>query len=172
VSVSQFTSAKLPHPEFPLKKNRVCIRYIFVFTGIEVLILPKVGREKRGDSNQQSSDCPGALLGEDRLIETRNGVFQDVFANSYSFHLYEILFDPNTQAPPLGDVNGDGVVDCADLKLVTTSVGETAVPGGYLGETGAPAQYHPNADVVRDGVVDGRDVSLVAQWKTGSCAGK
>jgi len=55
------------------------------------------------------------VLGEDRQIEIRNGVFQDVFANSYSFHLYEILFDPNTQAPPLGDVNGDGVVDCADL---------------------------------------------------------
>ena len=112
------------------------------------------------------------VLGEDRQIEIRNGVFQDSFASSYTFHLYEILFDPNPNAPPLGDVNGDGVIDCADLKLVITSIGETAVPGGYLSETGAPGQYNPSVDVVRDGIVDGRDVSLVAQRKTGRCADK
>jgi hypothetical protein len=113
------------------------------------------------------------VLGENRQIEIRNGVFHDAFANSYSFHLYEILFDPNPKAPPLGDVNGDGEVDCGDLKFVEASVGETAVPGGYLGETGAPGRYHPSADMVRDGVIDGRDVSLVAQHLTGvSCTGK
>lgn len=111
------------------------------------------------------------VLGENRQIDIRNGVFQDAFANSYSFHLYEILFDPNPQAPPLGDVNGDGVVNCTDLKLVTNSVGETATEG-YLGETGAPGQYNPSADVVRDGVVDGRDVSVVAQGIGGNCGGK
>jgi hypothetical protein len=46
------------------------------------------------------------VLGENRQIEIRNRVF---FANSYSFHLYEILFDPNPKAPLFGDVNGDGV---------------------------------------------------------------
>ncbi|HEY7303548.1 MAG TPA: dockerin type I domain-containing protein [Bryobacteraceae bacterium] len=104
--------------------------------------------------------------------DVRHGAFQDAFANSYSFHFYEILFDPNPHSLPLDDVNGDRVVDCADLKLVTASVGERAVPGGYLSEMGAPGQYDPSADVVRDGVVDGHDVSLVAQRKTGSCSGK
>ena len=113
------------------------------------------------------------VLGENRQLEIRNGVFQDLFATDYSFHVYEILFDPNPQAPPLGDVNGDGVVDCTDLNLVRASLGETAVPGGYLGETGVPGRYDPSADVVRDGIVDGRDVSILAQRKTlGACASK
>ena len=113
------------------------------------------------------------VLGENRQLEIRNGVFQDLFATDYSFHIYEILFDPNPQAPPLGDVNGDGVVDCTDLNLVRDSLGETAVPGGYLGETGVPGRYDPSADVVKDGIVDGRDISLVAQRKKlWACAGK
>lgn len=113
------------------------------------------------------------VLGENRQIEIRNGVFQDRFANDYSFHLYEILVDPNPKAPPLGDVNNDGVVDCTDLQLVRASLGETAVPGGYLGETSTPKQYNPSADLVRDGVVDERDVSIVAQHKTRwGCSGQ
>jgi hypothetical protein len=52
------------------------------------------------------AQATAVVLGENRQIEIRNGVFQDAFANSYSLHLYEILFDPNPGAPPLGDVNG------------------------------------------------------------------
>jgi hypothetical protein len=55
---------------------------------------------------------------------------------------------------------------------VITSVGETSASAGHFGETDAPGQYDPSADLVRDGIVDGRDVSLLDERKAGACAGK
>jgi hypothetical protein len=62
------------------------------------------------------------------------------------------------QATPLstgvaGDVNGDGVVDCADLDFVRVSLGTR------YGQAG----FDPQADINGDGVVDLRDLALVAQ---------
>lgn len=52
-----------------------------------------------------------------------------------------------------GDLNGDGVVDCADLAVVKASMGK---------RTGQPG-FDPRADINNDGVVDIRDLSTEAQ---------
>jgi hypothetical protein len=51
-----------------------------------------------------------------------------------------------------GDVNGDGVVDCADLAIVKVSFGP---------KTGQPG-FNTQADVNHDGVVNILDLSIVA----------
>ncbi len=53
-----------------------------------------------------------------------------------------------------GDLNGDGVVNCADLAIVMASFGKSAGQSGY----------NPVADVSHDGVVNVRDLSWVAQY--------
>jgi hypothetical protein len=91
------------------------------------------------------------VLGENRKLTVKHGVFSDDFATSYAWHLYQILFDPNAHAPLVGDLNGDGKVDAADLEVVKAALGTRA------GEAG----YDPRADVIRDGVVDSADAALV-----------
>jgi hypothetical protein len=53
----------------------------------------------------------------------------------------------------LGDVNGDGVVDCADLNIIRAAFGK------QCGQTG----YDIRADVNQDCVVDVRDLVIVSQ---------
>lgn len=53
----------------------------------------------------------------------------------------------------LGDINGDGVVNCADFSLVKASFGKSK---GQVG-------YNPAADFNRDGVVNILDLSNVAR---------
>jgi hypothetical protein len=79
-------------------------------------------------------------------------VFADTFANSYTRHIYQINFDPNPNAPKIGDVNGDGVVNYADYAIVQAAQGTT---GGMAG-------YDPRADVIRDGAVNQTDLLVVA----------
>jgi hypothetical protein len=55
--------------------------------------------------------------------------------------------------PVVGDLNGDGVVDCADIGLVRSSFGKRA------GEAG----FSSKADVNGDGVVDVRDLAVVSR---------
>ena len=50
----------------------------------------------------------------------------------------------------VGDVNGDGTVNCADLYLVKASLGK------HRGDAG----YNPKADINGDGVVDLKDLEL------------
>jgi hypothetical protein len=52
-----------------------------------------------------------------------------------------------------GDANGNGRVDCTDLSVVKASMGK------WTGQPGFDSQ----ADINRDGVVNVRDLSLVAQ---------
>jgi hypothetical protein len=59
----------------------------------------------------------------------------------------------NSGAPVPGDVNGDGVVNCADLAVVKASFGKK------LGQVG----FDPRADVNFDGVVNIIDLSTVAR---------
>jgi hypothetical protein len=88
-----------------------------------------------------------------RTIPIVNGVFHDYFSTSYAAHVYQILFDPNPDAPLVGDVNGDGKIDRQDVVIVETAMGTTAgMPG-----------YDPRADVIRDGVVDRADLDVVLQ---------
>jgi hypothetical protein len=58
---------------------------------------------------------------------------------------------------PTADRNGDGVIDCADLKIVRTSLGTK------MGEPG----FDPHADVNQDGAVDVKDLAFVAQQLPG-----
>jgi hypothetical protein len=53
----------------------------------------------------------------------------------------------------VGDVNGDGVVNCADLEIVKASFGKKT------GQTG----FDPRADINGDGVVNVIDLSMVAK---------
>ncbi len=92
-----------------------------------------------------------ATVGQNRTIPIVSGVFSDAFATSYAYHLYQIQFDPNSGAPLVGDVNGDGKVDYHDFLIVKAALGTT---GGMPG-------YDPRADVIRDGVVDNQDLALV-----------
>jgi hypothetical protein len=50
-----------------------------------------------------------------------------------------------------GDVNGDGVVSCADVALVKASLNQKQGQSGY----------NPDADINQDGVVDIRDTAFV-----------
>ncbi len=93
------------------------------------------------------------VLGEKRQVAVQNGVFSDNFASSYAWHLYQVLFDPNPNAPRIGDVNGDGKVDASDVQIVKAAMGTTAGQPGY----------DPRADVIRDGVVDSADLAQVEE---------
>ena len=62
-----------------------------------------------------------------------------------------VAFAPNNHV--LGDVNGDGKVDCTDLGIVKASFGKKA------GTTG----FDPRADVNNDGVVNILDLAIVSR---------
>ena len=73
-----------------------------------------------------------------------------VKASSEGIQSYVLFTAVGTGAAPqlVADVNGDGVVDLADLAIVAQAMGK-------------PVQ-NPRADVNADGVVDGEDFALIA----------
>jgi hypothetical protein len=52
-----------------------------------------------------------------------------------------------------GDVNSDGVVNCADIAIVRAAFGKRTGQAGF----------DPRADVVADGIIDVRDLAYVSQ---------
>jgi hypothetical protein len=58
-----------------------------------------------------------------------------------------------SSGPLLGDLNGDGVVNCLDLAIVRASFGKR------VGQAG----FDPRADVNNDGVVNVLDLAAVAR---------
>ena len=58
-----------------------------------------------------------------------------------------------SKVPLLGDVNGDGVVNCADLAIVKAAFGKKTGQAGF----------DPRADVNGDGIVNILDLSTVAR---------
>ena len=52
-----------------------------------------------------------------------------------------------------GDVNGDGVVTCADLSIATSAIGKRTGQAGFL----------PTADIDGNGVIDIRDISAISR---------
>jgi hypothetical protein len=73
-------------------------------------------------------------------VEAIGNVFFDVSNANFTINLQ-------------GDVNADGVVDCADLGVVRAAIGKRTGQAGY----------DVRADVVADGVIDARDLATVAR---------
>ncbi len=73
-------------------------------------------------------------------IEALTNVFFDVSDANFTLKL-------------VGDVNGDGVVNCDDLAIVKAAMGKRTGQAGF----------DVRADVNHDGVIDVRDLSMVAQ---------
>ncbi len=64
-----------------------------------------------------------------------------------------VLSSSVVAAKVIGDVNGDGVVNCADLALIKASFGS---------RSGAPA-FNPDVDLDSNGLVDIRDLAIAAR---------
>jgi hypothetical protein len=76
-----------------------------------------------------------------------------VFTGEFSDGSHAIITATPISTGIEGDVNGDGVVDCADLELVKASMGTR------FGKAG----FDPRADANGDGIVNIRDLAFVAQ---------
>ena len=78
-------------------------------------------------------------------------IAQDVAGNQES---PKTAAEATTHVPQMpGDVNGDGLINCADIALVKAAFGK---------RTGQPG-FNPNADVNHDGVVNVLDLAIVSQ---------
>jgi hypothetical protein len=76
-------------------------------------------------------------------VEAVGNVFFDVSNANFSISL-----------PPVpGDVDGDGAVSCADTAIVRAAYGKR------IGQAGFDAR----ADVVKDNLIDARDLAYVTQ---------
>lgn len=76
-------------------------------------------------------------------IEAVGNVFFDVSDANFTL----------ANAPVVGDVTGDGVVDCADVAVVRASLNKRTGQAGF----------DPRADVNSDGIVNIRDLNVVTQ---------
>jgi hypothetical protein len=81
---------------------------------------------------------------------TELGSFSDLFGTQTSFNYSQMLTKTGSL---VGDVNGDGVVNCEDLAIVKASFGKKAGQPGF----------NPAADVNGDGVVNVLDLALVSK---------
>lgn len=79
-------------------------------------------------------------------VEAVDNVFFDVSNANFTIRL-------------VGDVNGDGAVNCDDLSIIKAALGK---------RTGQPG-FDARADLKKDGVVDARDLSAETQRIPGGC---
>jgi hypothetical protein len=90
--------------------------------------------------------------------------FVGQLTHSYSFYSIardnagnvetKTVADVTTYVPQMeGDVNGDGMINCADIELVKASFGTKTGQAGF----------NPAADVNKDGVVNVLDLAIVSQ---------
>jgi hypothetical protein len=105
-----------------------------------------IGSDLNATLNQSSSPL---LDGENVLEAVVSGVPHG--STETRFDLNHLNFYVNTTRPL--DLNGDGVINCADLAIIKASFGR---------KTGQPG-FDPRADVNGDGVVNVLDLSAVAR---------
>ena len=105
-----------------------------------------VSRELWNSNQNVSRDALGDLASFTTPLVANGRVYVPTLTNQLV--VYGLL-----NGPVPGDANGDSVVDCADLLLVS----------GAFGKTAGQAGFDPRADVVRDGVINIRDLSLVSR---------
>ena len=98
------------------------------------------------NSDQKSGDALGNLPGFSGAIVANGKVYVPTFSNQLV--VYGLL-----NGPVMGDVNADSVVNCADLDIIKAAYGKTSSQPGF----------DLRADVVPDGVINARDLALVAQ---------
>jgi len=67
--------------------------------------------------------------------------------------------DGTVKVNMVGDINGDGIVDIADLTIVAVAYGQ------FEGEPG----YNPEADLNKDGIIDIADISIVTMNYGNTC---
>jgi len=92
---------------------------------------------------------------------TGKGVVCIRFTPQKRFFLDEVLVLRDNETPPviLGDVNGDGTVDVADIAAIID------VMAGTL--NAEPSTLNSSADVNSDGIVDVADISMVIDIMAG-----
>ena len=105
---------------------------------------PAVLAESVPNSGSASVTFPALASTRARVkIEAVGNVFFDVSDSDFTLAV----------APVVGDVTGDGVVDCADVAVVRASLNKRTGQAGF----------DPRADVNGDGLVNVRDLSVVLQ---------
>lgn len=70
-----------------------------------------------------------------------------------SVKLYAYDIEPYVAAVVRGDVNADGLINCADLTAAKSSVGRTSAMPGFV----------PTADLDENGIVDVRDIAMISR---------
>jgi hypothetical protein len=91
--------------------------------------------------------------GVQKPIVTLKGTVETGSLVTYRINFAPLDPSPTTALQVIGDVNGDGVVNCVDLAIVKTSFGKKA---GQMG-------FDPRADVNMDGVINLLDLAIVAK---------
>lgn len=84
-----------------------------------------------------------------RAALTRASGSQNAFLQKAASQGFSLI----SASPVLGDVNGDGKVDCSDVTIVRLA----------LGTKNGQMTFNPEADLNLDGVVDIRDMAFVSQ---------
>jgi hypothetical protein len=105
------------------------------------LTFPTILAASTPNTGSKAVVLPAVATAKARIkVEALGNVFFDVSHADFAITL-------------LGDANGDGAVDCADLSAARAALGRRSGQPGYLA----------GADVNRDNVIDIRDIALITR---------
>ena len=123
-------------------------------------------------------EATGIFTASELLVSSDDTIAGKALAFNFPYHPYIAINNSGTivfnagfsdgtsgiiMATPIstgvaGDVNGDGIADCADLGIIKVSLSKT------YGQVG----FDPRADINGDGLIDIRDLAFVAQHLSAS----